>query len=621
MRAILPAMAGSTAGRLERRGDAASVAAPADRAWSDRVASSWILRRWPAVVALVVVAHLGFGVLGRGLWKPDEPREAAIAARMARPGADLAVPHLGRDAFCEKPPLYYWVAAFSFRVIGGGPVSVRLPNLAYALAGALLVGLLARAAGGPLAALAAGVAMGTLYLAYRVEVWIATDALLMACVAGALLGCSRGFSAPRGVSKLAWYAFMHACLAAGFLTKNAVAWMVPAMALLVVVVWTRRWRELLAWELISGFAIQVAAVLPWVLAVAARPQGAGYLKTFFFNNLVGRFTAVEGVGYTRSHPGWPGAYLVELPAYLLPWTLLFVAAAVAAWFATRSASTSRGDPGPQTLAWRFAVAAIVPGLVALSASATMRDIYAGVLMPGFALLGGLWVARAAAAPGRLDLAMVRATAALLAAIALLLPPFLLAAVVRLRAATPWLPLLLLLGRLARRPRTLVVLVEGGPAAARRGRPRACPGRLGRRLVVRSAVGLPGDQPGPGHRPGRAGGRCGGRVAPARAVATRRDDHRGVGLRGRPHASPRLRPRRAAARSRPRAGPAAGGRGDQEQGQRTGGRRASRGVRHVRTAPDRPAGSGWPLLRDPRSRRRAVTEVRARAGGARGGCAP
>lgn len=432
------------AGRLERRGDAQTVAPPADRAWSDRASSSGALRRWPAVVALVVVAHLGFGIFGRGLWKPDEPREAAIAARMARPGADLAVPHLGRDAFCEKPPLYYWLAALSSRVIGGGPVSARLPNLAYALAGALLVGLLARTAGGPLAALAAGVAMGTLYLAYRVEVWIATDALLMASVAGALLGCYRGLAAPRGGSKLAWYAFMHACLAVGFLTKNAVAWMVPGLALLVVVAWTKRWRELLAWELIAGFAIQVAAVLPWVFVVAAQPQGSGYLRTFFFNNLVGRFTAVEGVGYTKSHPGWPGAYLVELPAYLLPWTLLFVAAAAAAWFATRSASTSRGDPSPQTLAWRFAVAAIVPGLVALSASATMRDIYAGVLMPGFALLGGLWVAHAAAAPGRLDLAMVKATAALLVALGLLLPPFLLAAVVHLRAATPWLPLLLLL---------------------------------------------------------------------------------------------------------------------------------------------------------------------------------
>ena len=45
--------------------------------------------------------------------------------------------------------------------------------------------------------------MGTFYLAYRVEIWIATDALLMMSVAGALLGCYRGLTADRGWPKLA----------------------------------------------------------------------------------------------------------------------------------------------------------------------------------------------------------------------------------------------------------------------------------------------------------------------------------------------------------------------------------------------------------------------------------
>ncbi len=401
------------------------------------MAASDTLKRWPLLVVAVVSVHLAFGILGRGLWKPDEPREAAIAARMARPGGDLVVPHLGDAAFCEKPPLYYWVAAGSARLFGRGAVALRLPNALYALAGALLVGALAAAAAGRAAALAAGIAMGTLYLAYRVEIWVATDALLMLSVAGALLGCYRGLAAARGWPKLGWYALMHAFLAAGFLTKNVVAWIVPGLALLVFVVWERRWREVIAWELWAGLAVQGAAVVPWVLAVGARPEGAEYLRAFFVNNLFGRFTAMQGVGYTQSHPGWPGAYLVELPVYLLPWTLLLVAAAAAAWRAVRSA-VAPGDAGAahERAAWRFAVAASVPGLVVLSAAATMRDIYAGVLMPSFALLGGLWVARCLAAPGRLDRAMARATGVFLAAVALLLPPALLVAVLRLGAPAP-----------------------------------------------------------------------------------------------------------------------------------------------------------------------------------------
>jgi 4-amino-4-deoxy-L-arabinose transferase len=299
-----------------------------------------VLRRWALVVPIVLAVHLAFGIFDRGLWKPDEPREAAIAGRMARPGADMAVPHLGESPFCEKPPLYYWVAAGSIRLLGLGPVAVRLPNLAYALAGALLVGLLANAAAGRVAALAAGLLMGTLYLAYRIEIWIATDALLMASVAGALFACYRGLMARRGWPKLGWYSLMHLFLAVGFLTKNVVAWIVPGLALLAFIAWERRWRELLAWELYAGFALQLAAALPWVLAVAAEPNGASYLRAFFVNNLFGRFAPLEGVGYSESHRGWLGKYLVELPIYVLPWTFVMIAAVVKAWRACRAATAS-----------------------------------------------------------------------------------------------------------------------------------------------------------------------------------------------------------------------------------------------------------------------------------------
>jgi 4-amino-4-deoxy-L-arabinose transferase-like glycosyltransferase len=381
-----------------------------------------LLRRWPLVLVTVLSLHLAFGIFGRALWKPDEPREAAIAARMARPGGDWAVPHLGEAAFCEKPPLYYWASTVAIRLLGPGPVPTRLPNVVYALAGALLVGLLARAAAGQAAALAAGLLMGTLYLAYRVEIWIATDALLMTSVAGALFACYRGLAARRGPPKLGWYTVMHLFLAVGFLTKNVVAWIVPGLALLAFVAWERRWRELLAWELWAGLALQAAAVVPWVLAVAAEPDGARYLRIFFVDNLLGRFTPIEGVDYTEAHRGWLGKYLVEMPIYLLPWTFAMAAAVAAAWRGVQ-ATIAAGDEAAsrERGAWRFAVAAVVPALVLLSASTTMRDVYAGVLMPGFALLGGLWVHRTLAAPSRFDRVMMLATLVLLAVVAVLLP--------------------------------------------------------------------------------------------------------------------------------------------------------------------------------------------------------
>jgi 4-amino-4-deoxy-L-arabinose transferase-like glycosyltransferase len=308
-----------------------------------------------------------------------------------------------------------------------------------------MIGLLASAAAGRVAGLAAGLFMGTLYLAYRVEIWLATDALLLASVAGALYGCYRGLIARRGLPKLGWYTLMHLFLAVGFLTKNVVAWIVPVLALLAFAAWERRWHEVLAWELYAGLALQAAAVLPWVMAVAAEADGASYLRIFFVNNLLGRFAPMEGVGYAESHPGWPGKYVVELPLYLLPWTLVMAAAVAKAWKATRE-DVPAGDTATvrERGGWRFAVAAVVPALVLLSASSTMRDVYAGVLMPGFAVLGGLWVNRAVAAPERFDRAMARATLVLVGAVAVVLPAATLVTASRVAAAVPALPLAVLI---------------------------------------------------------------------------------------------------------------------------------------------------------------------------------
>ena len=59
-------------------------------------------------------------------------------------------------------------------------------------------------------------------------------------------------------------------------------------------------------------------------------RGRAALRTLFWNNLAGRFTHIDApaaLDYTRGHPNRPGKYFIELPLYLLPWTLVTLAAA------------------------------------------------------------------------------------------------------------------------------------------------------------------------------------------------------------------------------------------------------------------------------------------------------
>jgi 4-amino-4-deoxy-L-arabinose transferase-like glycosyltransferase len=346
--------------------------------------------------------------MGRDYWTPDEPREADIAWRMSTQ-PDKSVPLLAGEAFCEKPPLTYWAAGASMRLFGESGWSARLPNLLYALLTSLGAGLLARRSAGPLAGLIAAAAVATFLLSYQVAIWLATDAPLTAAVAVALLGGYRGFYAEGRAERLRGYTLMHAALAAGFLSKSAVAWMVPALALLTLAIWERRFRELLRWELYAGLAIQALVILTWVWCVYVGADGPAHLKVFFWNNLAGRFThvdAAQDLQYAGAHHNTPGKYLIELPVYLWPWTLLVAAALRRAWLA-------RGAPADAMRPVRFALASTLPSLALLSVAATARNIYLAPALPGFALLLGWWARETLSTRDRWDLRALRATAWLL----------------------------------------------------------------------------------------------------------------------------------------------------------------------------------------------------------------
>jgi 4-amino-4-deoxy-L-arabinose transferase-like glycosyltransferase len=371
-----------------------------------------VLSKWfrsplaPLSAALMLIWCVG--MFGRGYWTPDEPREADIAWRMSwQP--DKAVPLLAGEAFCEKPPLTYWLAAVPISLFGAEAWAARLPNLLYAMLAALGAGLLARRSAGPIAGWVGAAAMSTFLLSYQVAIWLATDAPLLASSSIALLGAYLGFYATQTRERLRGYLLMHAALGLGFLCKSAVAWMVPALAIVTLAVWEKRWRELLRWELYVGLVLQAAMILTWIWFVYAGPDGLAHLKVFFWNNLIGRFTHVDApneLQYAAAHRNSPGKYLIELPLYLTPWTLLVIAALRRAW---RQRKTSFDDYRPV----RFALAASLPPLAILSMAATARNIYFAPALPGVALLLAWWAREILVRADPWDIRALRATSALL----------------------------------------------------------------------------------------------------------------------------------------------------------------------------------------------------------------
>src|SRR6185437_15139325 len=232
---------------------------------------------WILVVLLALAPMWLIGTLDRGAWTPDEPREADITWRMSRQ-SHWVLPQLAGQPFLEKPPLSYWMSGASMRLLGPSVRAARAPNLLYAAITAVAIGALAFAMDGAAAAVVAGLVAGTALLAFRVTMWLAPDACLLAGSAVSLLGAYPGYTAAPGRRKLYGYLLMHAGAAVGFMAKSAPGWLVPALALLTLIAWERRWSELRRPELYAGFLLQAIIIGPWIVAIAHSPRGAESLR-------------------------------------------------------------------------------------------------------------------------------------------------------------------------------------------------------------------------------------------------------------------------------------------------------------------------------------------------------
>jgi len=86
-------------------------------------------QKWVQIAILIgFCVILYFLNLGRwDLWNPDEPRYAQVAKEMVN-GGDWILMHYNGKTYPDKPPLFFWLIAFSsFLWQGFSSFSVRFP--------------------------------------------------------------------------------------------------------------------------------------------------------------------------------------------------------------------------------------------------------------------------------------------------------------------------------------------------------------------------------------------------------------------------------------------------------------------------------------------------------------
>jgi 4-amino-4-deoxy-L-arabinose transferase-like glycosyltransferase len=321
-------------------------------------------------LALALLALLG---CNRGLWTPDEPREAEISREMAiHPGV---IPTLNGQRFIEKPPLYYWTVAAVFRLTGGASVAAaRAVSVAAAMATlAMLVAWGSAAhsrAAGWLAALMLASSAQFLLSTH----WVLIDPLLMLTTTLAAWAAWE-LLAWRDSAALRW--LFYGALVLALWIKGPIGPVLVGAGLLAYVLIDRpaHWRRL---HPIAGVSLLALAVL--LLGLAIWKQGGdAALWEWAYVNHVKRLLSPGNTGHRQ-----PLLYYTwTLPYAVLPWLPpLIEALRPAHWRHVTLAGLPRlSDPA------RYGALMSAAMLLLLSLSATKRETY---LLPVLPLLF-LWL--------------------------------------------------------------------------------------------------------------------------------------------------------------------------------------------------------------------------------------
>ena len=89
--------------------------------------------RWRLLTCLALLLALAAGIGLRAPTPPDEPRFVLAARAMVETGQWL-LPHRGSELYAEKPPVFMWIQAATYQVIGNWNLAFLLPSLLAGLA-------------------------------------------------------------------------------------------------------------------------------------------------------------------------------------------------------------------------------------------------------------------------------------------------------------------------------------------------------------------------------------------------------------------------------------------------------------------------------------------------------
>jgi 4-amino-4-deoxy-L-arabinose transferase-like glycosyltransferase len=329
------------------------------------------------LVATVIVLLLGIGL--RYPWPADEPRFAQVAREMVESGQWL-FPMRGGEPYPDKPPVFMWLSAAAFALLGDIRLSFLLPSFLASVGTLLLVHDLGRRLWNPQTALFA-----VLVLVFTPQFLLQgkaaqIDALVTFWITLGCYGLLRHFfTGPHW----GWYFTAWAAMALGIMTKGV--GFLPLLMLLPLALWTKNpgagaapvWR----WKLAAGVLVMAATVALWLGPMLWQVHSIGTdTMVAYRDDLLFRQTGERFVNAWHHVKPWHYFFTQAIPVVWFPLPVLLLV-----FFKPLLAALREDQRLKVLLAW--------VGLVLLffSISSGKREVYIFPALPMLALVVGvLW---------------------------------------------------------------------------------------------------------------------------------------------------------------------------------------------------------------------------------------
>ena len=317
-------------------------------------------------LSLVLFVNLRDEPLGR----ISEQRCMIVVQAMVGSG-DWLVPRLGQVLRLQKPPLFYWAGAATATLLGDvGPIAVRLPSAAAAIALVALVMHWGRSLGGSGTGLAAGAALAAmLQLTASGRRGDAEMLLALLCLASLFV-----FDRLHTTRRRTYLPVFGLLAGLALLTKATAVILIVVLPILVFLALAGELPRLRDSGAVGACALALAIGLSWYAAILALVPGA---YEILWHDLILPLGASSQRGGDSTHfrPVW--WYLSTLPVRAAPASLLLPVVMWRLW----TTRVYRGDPR-----LRFAALTLLVPFIAFSLLPQKQKHYTLVMLPGLALL-------------------------------------------------------------------------------------------------------------------------------------------------------------------------------------------------------------------------------------------